>query len=175
MTYLFYLLFAFSASASIHPLSGSSFVNNLQSNVVFSQLGFKVSSIPKDWVAKNISDVQSESIEIGPNDPLSKTVLSFHNEKINSKINLESYVRQHLRDYNQYGFEVIGLQNHSKSDSSSIIVDLTQKNKKTKSRQVFFQRESQLIIASCLDDFDRFEQTITICNQILGSFQWKAR
>ena len=44
------------------------------------------------------------------------------------KVNLESYVKKYLRDYNQYGFDVSGLQ--SMRENKSVIVDINQKNKK---------------------------------------------
>lgn len=167
------LMTSYLTEAAPHPLAGSSYINNLQNSAVFSQLGFQLKSIPADWIPKNISDIKSESIEIGPKDETLRNIISFHRETFSTRISLENYVRQHLRDYNQYGFEVVGLQNHKQNKMASIIVDLTQKNKKIKSRQVFFQKDNQLIIASCLDNFEKFDQSVNICNQILGSFEWK--
>jgi hypothetical protein len=169
---LFIFLFLNLSFSSPHPLSGSSIVNNTQSNIVFSQLGFKVSAVPTNWIYKNGLDPSSKSIEMGPPDVKSKATLSFRLENVVKKTNLEQYVRQYLRDYNQYGFEVTSLQSNIKNVVPSVIVDLTQKNKQTKSRQVFFLQNEKVIIASCIDDFDHFDKTVLNCNQILGSFQW---
>ncbi len=158
--------------AAPHPLTGSSLINNAQSSLAYSFMGFNVSSVPSGWVYKPGPDDSSVSIELGPSDSASKASLSFHLEKIAKKITLEQYVRQYLRDYNQYGFEVTSLQSNKKNIVPSVIVDLTQKNKQTRSRQVFFLQNEKIIIASCLDDFDKFDKTAANCNQILGSFQW---
>ena len=81
-------------------------------------------------------------------------------------------MRQYLRDYNQYGFEVTSLQSNKKNLIPTVVVDLTQKNKQTKSRQVFFNQNEKLIIASCIDDFESFDRTLANCNRILATFQW---
>lgn len=171
MIFLFFIQIHF-LQAAPHPLMGSSIINSPQSNLVYSQLGFKVDFVPTTWIFKNVSDLNSKSIEMGPIDTQAKSLLSFHEETVPKKTNLEQYVRQYLRDYNQYGFEVTSLQSNKKNRAPSVIVDLTQKNKKTRSRQVFFLQNEKVIIASCSDDFDHFDSTVTQCNQILGSFQW---
>lgn len=158
--------------AAPHPMAGSSIINKPTQNLAFSMMGFKVSSVPENWTYKSGVTDTDVSIEMGPQDPQSKASLSFHIENITKKTSLEQYVRQYLRDYNQYGFEVIGLQSIKKNVVPSVIVDLTQKNKQTRSRQVFFLQNQKVVVASCIDRFENFDKTVYTCNQILGSFQW---
>lgn len=169
MILTFSLTLAWSAP---HPMAGSSVINAPTNSLAFSMMGFKVDSIPKDWTYKSGIDDSAMSIELGPRDEKSKATLSFHIETVPKKTSLEQYVRQYLRDYNQYGFEVVGLQSMKKNVVPSVIVDLTQKNKQTRSRQVFFIQDQKIVVASCLDNFDHFDKTVFTCNQILGSFQW---
>lgn len=168
------LAFIFQMSlAAPHPLAGSSIVNRPQNNIAMSQLGFKLGAMPSDWVYKNSSALDSFSLEMGPAEATAKSLLSFRTETVAAKTDLEKYVRQYLRDYNQYGFEVVGLQSYKKSLVPSVIVDVTQKNKQTKSRQVFYQHEDKIVLATCLDRFEQFEKTVQVCNRILGNFQWR--
>ncbi len=155
-----------------HPMAGSSVINTPHSNLAFSMMGFKVGQIPSDWTYKSNLDDSNMTIEIGARDEKSKAALNFHIENVPKKTSLEQYVRQYLRDYNQYGFEVVGLQSMKKNTTPSVVVDLTQKNKKTRSRQVFFIQDQKIAVASCLDQFENFDKTVYICNQILSSFQW---
>ncbi len=155
--------------AAPHPLTSSSIVNQTSNPSAFSQMGFSLELIPENWsFTKNIYSSQ-DTIEIGAD---SKTLLSFRSESVSVRTQLETYVRQYLRDYNQYGFEVIGLQSHAKSYVPSVIVDLKQKNKLSKSRQVFFYKQNKMIIATCTDDLNKFDQTLAICNRILSRFKW---
>lgn len=177
-----FLLISANSEASPYPLMASSIINTIQNNLVLSQMGFKIQTIPQDWVIKNNSDNSSKSIIMGlPQniniveskiEPKTAASLSFRYDTISIKTNLEQHVRQYLRDYNQYGFEVINLQSNKKSKIPTVIVDLSQKNKKTRSRQVFFSQSENLIIATCLDNYDDFDKFILICNKILNDFEW---
>lgn len=177
--------------AATHPLTGSSIINQPRNSLAFTQMGFKLESIPVNWVynksggaastsiaASNIPS-NTPSIIIQPTEPLielgteNKTLLSFREEKVSVKTKLEQYVRQYLRDYNQYGFEITSLQSHIKSAVPSVSVDLSQKNKTTKSKQVFFHKQDKMIIATCADDIASFDQTHALCKQVLNSFKWR--
>ncbi len=159
-----------SATAATHPLTGSSIINQASNSMVFTQMGFRLDTVPPEWNYNKSINMNSNSIELGLGN---KTLLSFRSENVSIKTNLEQYVRQYLRDYNQYGFEVTSLQSNSKSAVASVIVDLNQKNKLNKSRQVFFYHQDKMIIATCADDAANFDKTIAICNQVLGSFKWR--
>jgi hypothetical protein len=170
MLSFFVLLLSLKTNASPHPLAGSSIVNQASNSIVFSQMGFRLEAMPAHWVYKKTLNTKNISVELGTEN---KTLLSFIIENVSVKTQLEPYVRQYLRDYNQYGFEVTSIQSHSKSYVPSVIVDLNRKNKTAKSRQVFYYKDDKIIIATCADDTAEFEKTIAICNQVLGSFKWR--
>jgi hypothetical protein len=160
-----FFLFSGRVWSSTHPLTGSSIINHPDNALAFTQMGFKVSGIPDYWQYKKTLD-SGDSIEIGTP---TKMLLSFHSEKVSAKTQLENYVRQYLKDYNQYGMEVAGLQ----SSHDSVTIDLIQKNKATRSRQMFFHKDNTVIIATCTDDTASFDNTSKACSQILSTFQWR--
>lgn len=156
--------------AAPHPLTGSSIINKPNNALAFSQLGFTINGIPDYWVYNKSLESSAKLIELGLPQ---RTLLSFRLEKVSIKTNIETYVRHYLRDYNQYGFTVAGLQSLKRNEVPSVIVDLNQKNKATRSRQMFFHKQDKMIVATCSDDSSKFDATIKLCNQILASFQWK--
>lgn len=160
-----------SALAAPHPLTGSSIVNNPTNSLAFSQMGFSLEGIPQYWTFNKALDTKAQMLEIGLPQ---RTLLSFRLENVNPKTSLEPYVRQYLRDYNQYGFEVAGLQSLKRNDVDFVIVDLNQKNKATKTRQLFFHNKEKMVIATCTDESARFDNTVKICNSILSTFKWKS-
>lgn len=170
---LLLLLLSFQTNAAPLPMTGSSAINQIQSGIALSQMGFKLQKFPISWELKKPLDSDSLTLDIGPINPQSKAHISFKTETVSVKTDLEKYVRQYLRDYNQYGFEVIGLQSLKKSSLNSVIVDLNQKNKVTRSRQVFYKKEDKIVSATCIDEFEPFNKTILICNSILETFQWR--
>lgn len=161
------------AGAAPHPLMGPSVLNQINSGAVLSQMGFDVKNFPPGWALKKPSTEDAVAIDLGSEDPASKALLSFRIETVSPKTDLEKYVRQYLRDYNQYGFEVVGLQSLKQAALNSVIVDLNQKNKATRSRQVFYKKNDKIVMATCLDDFENFNKTILICNSVLNTFQWR--
>lgn len=153
-----------------HPLTGSSIINQPGNAFAFTQMGFKLDTMPLNWQFNKSLPTSLNSIELGVG---TKTLLTFRMETVSPKTQLERYVRQYLRDYNQYGFEVTSLKSNSSSPVPSVVVDLDQKNKTTKSRQVFFLKQDKMIVATCSDDVANFPATVAVCNQVLGSFKWR--
>ena len=167
---LIVLFAAESLFASIHPLTGSSIVNKPDNALAFAQMGFSVAGVPDYWLYTKTIESNSQIIELGTNQ---KTLLSFRVDTVSAKTPIETYVRQYLKDYNQYGFEVSGLQSFAHNQAPAIIVDLNQKNKTTRSRQMFFHKDNKMVIATCTDENARFDVTLKICNGVLSTFQWK--
>lgn len=164
------LLSAFKVFSGTHPLTGSSIVNQAENSLAFSQMGFYIHGLPVNWNYLKNLDNDTMKIELGVNN---KTLLSFRLESVSDQTRLEPFVRQYLRDYNQYGFEMTSLQSNKKNITPSVIVDLNQKSKMNRSRQVFFLKNTKLIIATCADTEANYAKTLTLCNQVLGTFRWK--
>ncbi len=164
------LLLLNSGFTATHPLTGSSIINQPGKAFAFTQMGFKLDTMPLNWQFNKSLATSINSIELGVG---TKTLLTFRMETVSPKTHLERYVRQYLRDYNQYGFEVTSLKSNSSSAVPSVVVDLDQKNKTTKSRQVFFFKQDKMIVATCSDDVAGFSATVAVCNQVLGSFKWR--
>ena len=161
-------LFSVQLSAAPHPTTAASMTNKLQLGIVFSQFGFKLNYIPENWLLTNKTTNQKQ-IEIKNH----TARLTFNFEETKTPVNLEIYIKKFLRDYNQFGFEVNSLQSLKNTTLiNSVILDLIQKNKKTKGRQVFFQNGKKIITATCIDDTESYEKTAKDCNKILGSFYW---
>lgn len=175
LIFTFILFNCLQALAAPHPMMGSSVINSVQNGLVFSQMGFLISSVPTTWVLKTPVNQNAEGrvLELAPAQTVSKTILSFSSERVSAKTDLEKYVRQYLRDYNQYGFEVIGLHSIKSPGANRVVVDLNQKNKLTRSRQVFYKNNDQVILATCLDSFHEFNKTILACNAMLDTFKWR--
>ncbi len=186
--FIFILLLTFKVTAAPHPGMGSSILNQTQNGAVFSQMGFKLNAVPLGWnfisTPNSINETTPQTtatdttkdfqIELGKkfstgSDHTGR--ISFKSETTLKKLDLETYVKKYLRDYNQYGFDVSGLQ--SLREKNSVIVDINQKNKKTRSRQMFFQNGTHIVMATCVDEFENFDKTIKECNLIFNGLVWK--
>lgn len=174
---ILFLIFSFQAQSAPHPGLGSSALNQVDKNIFLSQMGIQLNSLPSGWellTSKENSTHKDLLIEIGKNFSINSDHIgriSFKSETTKTKVDLETYVKKFLRDYNQYGFDVSGLQ--SIREKNSVIVDINQKNKKTRSRQMFFQNGTRIVTATCVDEFENFDKTISECNQIFNNLVWR--
>jgi hypothetical protein len=177
MIFQLFVFLSLYLQAAPHPGVGSSALNQVDKNIFFSQMGFKLNVVPAGWELLTTADNDANKelqIEIGKNFSMTNDHIgriSFKAETTKVKVDLENYVKKFLRDYNQYGFDVSGLQ--SLREKNIVIVDINQKNKKTRSRQMFFQNGTRIVTATCADEFENFDKTITECNQIFGHLVWR--
>lgn len=168
------LFLSIACFATPHPGTGSSMLNQPNWSSMFSQMGFEIKNVPSDWKALPLAEIDQPQIDLGANNQYDKARLSFRSEQLKAKIHLETYVKKFLRDYNQYGYEVLGMQTYKNAAYPAIILDVVQKNKKSRSRQMFFYNKTdRVVVATCVDEFATFDKTLAKCNRILESFNWK--
>lgn len=159
------------------PTTGSSVVNSPKWNTAFSQMGFSFKLVSDEWVyLENPSQNRlpaNQQIDMGFKTLSESARLSLKTENYRGKINLEAYAKKYLRDYNQYGFEVISSKSIKINNIPAIVVDLIQKNKLTQSRQIFLNDNNKITIASCIDKTDYFSMTSNMCNQLINNYNWR--
>lgn len=178
----FNLIFALTVTVSVSvsaplPTTGSSVLNSPRWTTAFSQMGFSFKLVADEWVfLENSMQAQSpaqQQIDLGFKTLSDTARLSLKTENYKGQVHLESYAKKYLRDYNQYGFEVISTQSMKINNQTVLVVDLMQKNKKTQSRQIFMSAKNKVTIASCIDKTETFSLTSSMCNQLLNQYQWR--
>ena len=171
------ILFPVFANAAPLPTTGSSAVNSPKWNTAFSQMGFSFKLVSDEWVfLENPSQSRlpaNQQIDMGFKTLSESARLSLKTETYRGKVNLESYAKKYLRDYNQYGFEVLSSRSIKINNIPAVVIDLMQKNKLTQSRQIFLAAGEKITIASCIDKADYFSMTANMCNQLLNNYNWR--
>lgn len=159
------------------PTTGSSAVNSPKWNTAFSQMGFSFKLVSDEWVyLENPAQTRlpaNQQIDMGFKTLSESARLSLKTENYLGKVNLESYAKKYLRDYNQYGFEVLSSKSVKINNIPAVVIDLIQKNKLTQSRQIFLSADNKITIASCIDRADYFTMTSSMCNQLLNNYNWR--
>ena len=163
--------------AAPFPTTGSSAVNSPKWNTAFSQMGFSFKLVSDEWVyLENPSQNRlpaNQQIDMGFKTLSESARLSLKTENYRGKVNLEAYAKKYLRDYNQYGFEVLSSKSVKINNHPAVVIDLIQKNKLTQSRQVFFSSDNKITIVSCIDKTDYFTMTSGMCNQLVNNYAWR--
>jgi len=169
------ILLSLDLSAAPMPTAGSSILNSPQWSSAFSQMGFSLKNISTEWVFLNNSNDKTtfnQELSLGLK-TLSETArLNLKIETPKNKTSVENYVKKFLRDYNQYGFELLSSKTMILNNSNVVVVDLMQKNKATQSRQIFLSNKDKILTATCIDKTEYFQMTSTLCNQLLNNLNW---
>ena len=170
-------LFPLFTHAAPFPTTGSSAVNSPKWNTAFSQMGFSFKLVSDEWVfLENPSQNRlpaNQQIDMGFKTLSESARLSLKTETYRGKVNLEAYAKKYLRDYNQYGFEVISSRSIKINGVPAVVIDLMQKNKLTQSRQIFLGADEKITIASCIDKTEMFSLTSNMCNQLINNYNWR--
>lgn len=175
--FLFTVMIVGVAQAAPLPTTGSSMVNSPRWNTAFSQMGFSFKLVSDEWVflsgpSQNMGPA-NQQIDLGFKTLSESARLSLKTENYKGKVNLEAYAKKYLRDYNQYGFEVLSTKSVQINNTPAVMIDLIQKNKLTQSRQVFMTTGNKITIASCIDKTDYFTMTANMCQQLLNTYSWR--
>ena len=93
-------------------------------------------------------------------------------ETLRTEMTLENYTKKWIRDYSNYGFDVLGSQTFALNGSKALVVDLFHKKSEQQMRQVLFLKNKKVVTLTCRDQQKTFEQTLIGCNQISKSFEW---
>lgn len=175
--FLLTLVIPFFVQAAPFPTTGSSMVNSPRWNTAFSQMGFSFKLVSDEWVfLENPSLARlpaNQQIDMGFKTLSESARLSLKTENYRGKVNLEAYAKKYLRDYNQYGFEVLSSKSLKINGIPAVVIDLMQKNKLTQSRQIFLGADEKITIASCIDKSELFTLTANMCNQLISHYNWR--
>lgn len=172
------MIVGLSATAAPLPTTGSSMVNSPKWNTAFSQMGFSFKLVSDEWTYLGNPSSRmpaNQQIDLGFKTLSDTARLSLKTENFKGQVNLEAYAKKYLRDYNQYGFEVMTTRSVKINGIPAVVIDLLQKNKLTQSRQIFLTAGDKITIASCIDKTEYFAMTSGMCNQLLNSYSWRAQ
>lgn len=135
--------------------------------------GFVLKTEGTSWrpVAK-MEESLLDTIRFAAKDSPKQGSLSIRTDKIAKTASLELYTRKWMRDYPNYGFEVLAAKNFTLNGSPALVVDMVSRSKNKQIRQVILKKEDRVAIMTCLDNRDTFSKALENCNQIMKSFAW---
>lgn len=171
----FISLSAFVAAAAPYPATSSSILTSPERGLAFLQKGFLVKTAGTEWVPVNPekgSESLLDTIRFEPKDAKQTGSLSIRTDKILSTASLELYAKKFMRDYPNYGFDVLSSKPVKLNENSGLLVDMVSRTKNKQLRQLILKQNNQVAILTCLDEKENFNKTLSSCNQIMKSFEW---
>lgn len=159
------------AYAAPYPATGSSLLVAADSGLFWLRQGFQLKTPSLDWqMGSPDSDDENEVRFLRASKPGAS--VSVRSETLKTELTLENYSKRWMKDYSNYGFDLLGTQTFIQSGTKALVVDLIHKKSQLQMRQVLFLKNKRVVILTCRDEQKSFEQTLSGCNQISKSFQW---
>ncbi len=158
--------------AAPSPATSTSALTAPEKGLYFLHKGFTLKTEGTDWIPVSKSGQSILDTVRFSSKENSKGVLSVRTDKVAKSASLDLYTRKWMRDYPNYGFEVISAKNFTLNGSPALVVDMLSRSKNKQLRQVILKNNDRVAIMTCLDDKASFNKALQSCNQIMKSFAW---
>lgn len=156
--------------ASPHPGVGSSIITDPDHGYFFSKMGFGLNRGNTPWILD--SDLASSvDLKFHPADSNSEG-LSVKIDDIQVDLTAEAYSKRWLRDYDHFGFEVLGSQSFQQNLDPAYVIDFLHRKKQQQFRQVIFVKNKKVVLFTCKSSLENFKKNLGPCNSIIRTFKW---
>ncbi|MFS4459403.1 hypothetical protein [Bdellovibrio sp. HCB2-146] len=169
-----FILFQLAASAfaAPHPATSTSALTAPEKGLYFLHKGFSLKTEGSSWVPVANADTLLDTVRFASPGNTKTGSLSIRTDKVAKDASLDLYTRKWMRDYPNYGFEVLATKKFTLNGSPALLVDMLSRSKNKQIRQVVLKNEDRVAIMTCLDDKESFSASLAQCNQIMKSFTW---
>lgn len=165
----------FPVVAAPYPATSSSALTNPDKGLYFLHKGFTLKTEGTNWVPTANSESLLDTIRFSSKEKNSKEgSLSIRTDKVPKTASLDLYARKWMRDYPNYGFEVLSAKNFNLNGSQALVVDMLSRAKNKQIRQLILKNEDRVAILTCVDNKETFAKSLENCNRIMKSFTWNS-
>lgn len=151
--------------AAPHPGSVGSVLFDKSNGLSFSSKGFILPSEGTNWQM-----VSNDRFELTSDK--ASALMTVHTEELKKKQDIEAYSKQWLKEYSQFGFELLGTKPIGDTRYPALLVDLYHRKTDKQIRQVIRLNDKKVAILTCSHDRKGFNEVLTQCNQLMEKFSW---
>jgi hypothetical protein len=144
-----------------HPGAAGSVLLSKSNGLAFASKGFLLPSEGTDW--RWVDENRFE---------LNSSVLTIHTEELKKRQDMEQYSKHWLKEYTQFGFEMLGTKAIGDTQYPALLVDLYHRKTDKQIRQVIRINERKVAILTCSHDRKGFNEMLPKCNQLMEKFSW---
>jgi hypothetical protein len=161
------------AESSPHPARISSALSSPIAGNFFLSQGFKLGTLDSGWILKSTKDFTASLDQVFYSHPLHPGAeFSVVNQILNRPSSLENFSKRWMRDYANYGFEVLGTKSFAENQNRGLVIDLFHRASQKQARQVLFVKNPKAVVLTCTQDQKKFSETLGACNQMIKNFSW---
>lgn len=154
------------AYAAPSPATSTSALLAPENGLFLKNRGFSLKTAGSGWQL-------SGTDELLYSNPSSATgSLTVKTESLKAEMSVENYAKRWMKDYSNYGFDVLGTKVFGLNNNTGLVIDLDHKKTGQQLRQILFLKDRRVVILTCKDLKKNFESTLQGCNQITKTFEW---
>jgi hypothetical protein len=172
---MFALMLALSTWAAPHPATTSSVLTDPAKGFSFQSYGFKLDLEKSKWqpIQKESESIFAEiEFEKKGEKDSSPAQLSLRMDELEKTQGVETYAKKWMRDYPQYGFEILSTKSFSHASGQGVVVDLYHRPNNKQLRQVILLKGKKVAILTCSNERQKFALTLAECNELVKNFAW---
>lgn len=170
----------FMAQAAPFPAATSVF-SRPQTGLFWRSKGFSLPTAGTAWqlqtpdtensVEKEAQAILSSGTFIQKRFP--KARFSVNVEHVKGVSTVEAYSKKWVKEYYQYGFDVLRSKPFKQNDEIGLVYDLRARQKSVQVRQVIFLKNKTAVTLTCTDDTRSFSQSVADCDRLIKNFRWE--
>lgn len=174
ITFLFSCLVSglFSESLLAAPIPSPALTNP---GAYYSKEGFSLHAGQSKWMLEEPNDQRSQLLTLYKAPYTHSGVqpaLTVRTDKLGETINLRSYVKRWLRDYDRFGLDILSAKPVKLNGNTAYLLDVLSRETNKQLRQVVFLKNKTAVILTCRDHRQHFSTSVNACNEIIKTFRW---
>lgn len=161
------------AQSSPHPARISSALGSEVTGNFFLSQGFKLGTLDSGWKLESTKDFMASLDHVRyqhPSHPGAE--FSVVQQVLSRPSNIEAFSKRWMRDYANYGFEVLGTKSFAENQNRGMVIDLFHRASQKQVRQVLFVQNQKAVVLTCTQEQKKFSETLGACNQMIKNFSW---
>jgi len=168
LTGIFFLVS--SLKADVITLMRSSDILNLESSMYFSFKKFNLPINSKAWKI-NWDSSQLDQLKLESTSS-NKAQMSVHLSRMERKLNLSQYAKKWTKEYSQFGFDLMKVQNIKVNNSEVLLIDVYHPKLKKQLRQYIAIKNDQVLLVGCQSQPEVFASAVESCEESVKKMSW---
>lgn len=166
-----FIFFIFSvAKADVITLMRSSDVLSLETSKYFSFHNFIMPINSKNWKI-NWDSSQLDQIKLDSTQS-DKAQMSVHISRSDRKLNLSQYAKKWTKEYSQFGFDLMKVQNLNVNNTEMLLIDVYHPKLKKQLRQYITIQSNQVLLVGCQSRPEIFSAAVLNCEESIKQIAW---
>lgn len=151
--------------------------SSLSRGIYASSEGFEINPQSTEWIKSSPPAELKNKVEalfrLKNENSKAQPTFTVRVDRDTSYKTLKEYSNKWLKNYGQFGLEVLGHKYFkNEKDQNGFVIDIENSTTQKKLRQVIFFQNAKAVILTCMDQKETFKNSLKSCNDLIKTFAW---